>query len=92
MSGGLAFVVRILGHEAYPVLFPSMLSIFPSLDVRRSHRRESLEMIVFPFLLLRPFRRENCTKRRHNLFFARVLLEPKTNFAMMPEERIIPLN
>ena len=31
MSGGLAFVVRILGHEAYPVLFPSMLSILPEL-------------------------------------------------------------
>jgi hypothetical protein len=29
MSGGLAFVVRILGHEACPVLFPSMLSILP---------------------------------------------------------------
>ena len=31
MTGGLAFVVRILGHEAYPVLFPSMLSILPDL-------------------------------------------------------------
>jgi hypothetical protein len=31
MTGGLAFVVRILGHEAYPVLFPSMLSILPEL-------------------------------------------------------------
>ena len=31
MSGRLAFVVRILGHEAYVVLFPSMLSILPDL-------------------------------------------------------------
>ena len=31
MSGGLAFVVRILGHEAYVVLFPSMLPILPEL-------------------------------------------------------------
>ena len=31
MTGGLAFVVRILGHEAYPVLVPSMLSILPEL-------------------------------------------------------------
>jgi hypothetical protein len=62
------------------------------LDVRRSHRRESLEMIVFPFLLLRPFRREDCTKRRHNLFFTRALRESKTIFAMMLEERIISLN
>ena len=31
MSGRLAFVVRILGHEAYVVLFPSMLPILPEL-------------------------------------------------------------
>ena len=31
MTGGLAFLVRILDHEAYPVLFPSMLSILPEL-------------------------------------------------------------
>jgi len=49
-------------------------------------------MIVLPFLLLRPFRCEDCTRRRHNLFFTRALREPKTIFAMMLEERIIPLN
>ncbi len=48
--------------------------------MRRSHRGGSLEVIVLPFLLLRPFRCEDCPRRRHNLFF------------MMLEERIIPLN
>ena len=43
-------------------------------------------------LQLRPFRCEDCTRRRHNLFFTRALREPKTIFAMMLEERIIPLN
>jgi hypothetical protein len=62
------------------------------LDVRRSHHGGSLEVIVLPFLLLRPFRCEDCTRRRHNLFFTRALREPKTIFAMMLEERIIPLN
>ena len=60
--------------------------------MRRSHRGGSLEVIVLLFLLLRPFRREDCTKRRHNLFFTRALRESKTIFAMMREERIIPLN
>jgi hypothetical protein len=60
--------------------------------MRRSHRGGSLEVIVLPFLLLRPFRREDCTKRRHNLFFTRALRESKTIFAMMLEERIISLN
>jgi len=49
-------------------------------------------MIVLPFLLLWPFRCEGCAKRRHNLFFTRALRESKTIFAMMIEERIIPLN
>jgi len=49
-------------------------------------------MIVLPFLLLWPFRCEGCAKRRHNLFFTRALRESKTIFAMMLEERIIPLN
>ena len=49
-------------------------------------------MIVLPFLLLRSFRCEGCAKRRHNLFFTRAHHEPKTIFAMMLEERIIPLN
>ena len=31
MSGGLAFVVHILNHEAYPVLFFSMSPILPDL-------------------------------------------------------------
>ena len=31
MSGGLAFVVHILNHEAYPVLFFSMPPILPEL-------------------------------------------------------------
>jgi hypothetical protein len=60
--------------------------------MRRSHRGGSLEVIVLLFLLLRPFRREDCTKRRHNLFFTRALRESKTIFAMMREERIISLN
>jgi hypothetical protein len=60
--------------------------------MRRLHRGGSLEVIVLPFLLLRPFRREDCTKRRHNLFFTRALRESKTIFAMMLEERIISLN
>jgi len=60
--------------------------------VRRLHRGGSLEVIVLPFLQLRPFRCEDCAKRRHNLFFTRALHEPKTIFAMMLEERIIPLN
>jgi hypothetical protein len=62
------------------------------LDVRRSQCGGSLEVIVLPFLLLRQFHREDCTKRRQNLFFTRALREPKTIFAMMLEERIIPLN
>jgi len=49
-------------------------------------------MIVLPFLLSRPFSREDCPRRRHNLFFIRALREPKIIFAMMLEERIIPLN
>ena len=60
--------------------------------MRRSHRGGSLEVIVLTFLLLWPFRCEDCTKRRHNLFFTRALRESKTIFAMMLEERIIPLN
>jgi hypothetical protein len=60
--------------------------------MRRSHRGGSLEVIVLPFLLLWPFRCEGCAKRRHNLFFTRAHHEPKTIFAMMLEERIIPLN
>ncbi len=60
--------------------------------MRRLHRGGSLEVIVLPFLLLRQFRREGCAKRRHNLSFTRALREPKTIFAMMLEERIIPLN
>ena len=60
--------------------------------MRRSHRGGSLEVIVPPFLLLWPFRCEGCAKRRHNLFFTRAHHEPKTIFAMMLEERIIPLN
>ena len=60
--------------------------------MRRLHRGGSLEVIVLPFLLLWPFRCEDCTKRRHNLFFTRALRESKTIFAMMLEERIIPLN
>ena len=31
MTGGLAFVVRILNHEAYSVLFSSMPPILPEL-------------------------------------------------------------
>jgi len=60
--------------------------------MRRSHRGGSLEVIALLFLLLWPFRCEGCAKRRHNLFFTRALREPKTIFAMMLEERIIPLN
>jgi hypothetical protein len=47
-----------------------------SLDVRRSHRRGIFETVVLPFLLLRPFRCEDCTKRHYNLFFTRALHEP----------------
>jgi len=60
MSGGLAFVLRILGHEAYVVLFPSMLPILPELGHAALARGGSLEVIVLPFLLLRPFRCEDC--------------------------------
>jgi hypothetical protein len=51
-----------------------------SLDVRRSHRRGSLEMIVLPLLLLRTFRSEDGTKRRYNFFFTRAFHEPENNF------------
>src|SRR5258706_13194201 len=72
--------------------FPRCHPFCRSLEVRRSHCRGSLKMIVLPFLLLRSFRCEGCAKRRHNLFFTRAHHEPKTIFAMMLEERIIPLN
>lgn len=47
-----------------------------SLDVRRSHRRGLFEVLLLPFLLLRPFRCEDCTKRHYNFFFTRALHEP----------------
>ena len=49
-----------------------------SLDVRRSHRRGLFEILVLPFVLLRPFRCEDCTKRHYNFFFTRALHEPET--------------
>ena len=58
-----------------------------SLDVRRSHRRGLLEMVILPLLLLRPFRCEDCTKRHYNLFFTRAFQEPGERFTAMPEER-----
>lgn len=46
------------------------------LNVRRSHRRGLLEMVLLPLLLLRPFRCEDCAKRHYNLFFTRALHDP----------------
>jgi len=46
------------------------------MDVRRPHRRGLREMISLPFMLLRSFRGEDCTKRRYNFFFTRALHEP----------------
>jgi len=47
------------------------------MDVRRSHRRGLLEMIILPFMLLRSFRCEDCAKRHYNFFFTRALREPE---------------
>jgi hypothetical protein len=38
-----------------------------SFDVRRSHRRSLLEVILLPLLMVRPFRCEDCGKRHYNL-------------------------
>jgi len=45
------------------------------MDVRRSHRRGLFETMLLPFLMLRPFRCEDCTRRHYNLFFTRALHE-----------------
>jgi len=37
--------------------------------------------VILPFLLLRPFRCEDCTKRHYNLFFTRALHEPDQKHA-----------
>ncbi|MGH9775186.1 MAG: hypothetical protein ACRD50_09600 [Candidatus Acidiferrales bacterium] len=42
-----------------------------SLDVRRSHRKGLLETFVLPFLLLRPYRCNECQNRHINFIFSR---------------------
>jgi len=42
-------------------------------DVRRSHRRGLLEVVVLPILLLRPFRCQGCSRRHYNFFFSEAL-------------------
>ena len=46
-----------------------------SFDVRRSHRRSLVEVVILPLLLLRPFRCEDCGKRHYNLVWTRALPE-----------------
>lgn len=53
-----------------------MLPFSGGMDVRRPHRRGLLEMILHPFMLLRSFRSEGCTKRLYDFFFTRALHEP----------------
>jgi hypothetical protein len=44
-----------------------------SFDVRRSHRRRLLEVILLPLILMRPFRCEDCGQRHYNLVWTRAL-------------------
>lgn len=44
-----------------------------SFDVRRSHRRSLLEVVLLPLILMRPFRCEDCGKRHYNLAWTRAL-------------------
>jgi hypothetical protein len=44
-----------------------------SYDVRHSHRRSLLEVLFLPFLLMRPFRCEDCGKRHYNLAWSHAL-------------------
>lgn len=55
-----------------------------SFDVRRSHRRSLLEVVVLPLVLLRPFRCEDCGKRHYNLVWTRAL--PGTVSEISPDQ------
>jgi len=44
-----------------------------SFDVRRSHRRSLLEVVLLPLFLMRPFRCEDCGNRHYNLAWTRAL-------------------
>lgn len=44
-----------------------------SFDVRRSHRRGLIEVAVLLFLMMRPFRCEDCGLRHYNLVWTRAL-------------------
>jgi hypothetical protein len=44
-----------------------------SFDVRRSHRRSLLEVVLLPLAMMRPFRCEDCGLRHYNLVWTRAL-------------------
>jgi hypothetical protein len=77
MTGGLGFVVcsEVMSHARFYLL--RCCPACGSLDVRRSHRRGLLEVVLLPLLLLRPFRCEDCTRRHYNFFFTSALHEPE---------------
>jgi len=54
-----------------------------SFDVRRSHRRGFLEVMILPLCLMRPFRCEECGVRHFNY----VWLGDLPSYAVAPKER-----
>jgi len=90
MTGGLAFVVRILGHEHTGSISLDAV-ILPELG--RGGARTAVdrsEVIVLRFCCC-PFVARTAPGGRQQFVLTRALRAPKTTFAMMLEERIIPL-
>jgi len=90
MTGGLAFVVRILAMKHTRFYFPRCCPFCLSLGVRRSHCGGSLEVIVLPFLLLWLSLR-GLPQAAPQFVLYPGTSRAETTFAMMLEERIIPL-
>ena len=92
MSGGLAFVVRILGHEAYSVLFPSMLSILPDLGRAALATRWIAQSDRSTVSAVAAFSLRGLHQAAPQFVLCPGASRAENNFAMMLEERIIPLN
>jgi hypothetical protein len=60
-----------------------------SFDVRRSHRRSLLEVVILPIFLMRPFRCEDCGQRHYNLVWTRALPGGTTEIPPDQDEALV---